>query len=115
LREKTAKPLKLSNDWDNNLYRNVVHVLVESEGIIPGGQAERVISIVKALISEEIKKGLLTDEERQACIYKVSTSPAPYAFTDADGTLINPEIYSIVDTKKLAQAQLDKILSLLRA
>jgi len=56
MREKIAKPLKLSDDWDNNLYRNVVHVLAESEGMIPGGQAERVISVVKALICEEIEK-----------------------------------------------------------
>lgn len=56
MKEKIAKPLKLSDDWENNLYRNVVHVLAETEGMIPGGQAERVIQVVKALFKEEIEK-----------------------------------------------------------
>ena len=56
MKEKIAKPLKLSDDWANNLYRNVVHVLAETEGMIPGGQAERVIQVIKALLKEEIKQ-----------------------------------------------------------
>ena len=56
MREKIAQPLQLSDDFENNLYRNVVHVLVECEKMIPGGQAERVISVVKALLREEIEK-----------------------------------------------------------
>ena len=50
------KPPVLSDDWDNNLYRNVVHVLAECENMIPGGQAERVIEVCDALYGERIKQ-----------------------------------------------------------
>jgi len=50
------KPPVLSDDWDNNLYRNVVHVLAECENMIPGGQAERVIEVCDALYGEKIKQ-----------------------------------------------------------
>jgi len=55
MKERIAEPLRLSEDFENNLYRNVVHVLAESENMIPGGQAERIIPIMKALLREEIE------------------------------------------------------------
>lgn len=52
----------------------------------------------------------MTDEERISLEYKISTSPAPYAFTDKDGTLIDPSRYSFVDTKNVAKAAQKKLV-----
>jgi len=51
-----GEPLELSDDWENNLYRNIVHTLVETEGMIPGGQAERVMKVCKALYRQKTEK-----------------------------------------------------------
>jgi len=69
---------------------------------------------VLTLITKEIKKGLLTDEEMKNCTYKISTSEKPYAFTKDDGTILDPRLYSFVDMRKLVQTQLQKILALLK-
>jgi len=50
------KPLELSDDWENNLYRNIVHTLAETEGMIPGGQAERIMVVCDALYEVKIQQ-----------------------------------------------------------
>jgi len=51
-----GEPLELSDDWENNLYRNIVHTLAETENMIPGGQAERVMKVCKALYEPLIQQ-----------------------------------------------------------
>jgi len=51
-----GEPLELSDDWENNLYRNIVHTLAETENMIPGGQAERVMKVCKALYEPIIQQ-----------------------------------------------------------
>ena len=102
MREK-IEPLELSQDFENNLYRNVVHVLVETEKMIPGGQAERVIQVMKALLKQELDKALLTDEELDDCYFNPPT-------TIANEFLGYEEV-----NRHIAQAQLDKAKKILES
>jgi len=60
-----------------------------------------------------VEKCRLTDEELQMGFYKVSTSPPPFAFTEDDGTLVNPSVYTHVRVTTLLEAQLAKAISLI--
>ena len=48
---------------------------------------------------------IMSNEERQKYLYKVSTSPEPHAFTANDGTLVSPNVYNHVRVDGLLQAQ----------
>ncbi len=48
---------------------------------------------------------LLSDEEIKEHLYIVSTSRGPLAFTERDGTLLSPNVYSLVRIEGLLQAQ----------
>jgi len=63
---------------------------------------------ILALIAEEIEKGLLTDEEIEVAYWKYSWDELADIFPDTSGRMID------LRRKAVAQAQLDKILSLLK-
>jgi len=60
------------------------------------------------LISEEIEKGLLTDEEIEVAYWKYSWGELADIFPDTSGRMID------LRRKAVAQAQLQKILALLK-
>ena len=55
-----VKPLQLSDDWDNNLYRNLVHVIATNENMIPGGVAEKLIPLIKAIYKPLLQQARLS-------------------------------------------------------
>ena len=55
-----VKPLQLSDDWDNNLYRNLVHVIATNENMIPGGVAEKLIPVIKAIYKPLLQQARLS-------------------------------------------------------
>jgi len=63
---------------------------------------------ILALIAEEIEKGLLTDEEIEVAYWKYSWDELADIFPDTSGRMID------LRRKAVAQAQLDKILALLK-
>jgi len=63
---------------------------------------------ILTLIAEEIEKGLLTDEEIEVAYWKYSWDELADIFPDTSGRMID------LRRKAVAQAQLDKILALLR-
>ena len=95
------KPPVLSDDWDNNLYRNVVHVLAECENMIPGGQAERVIEVCDALYGEKIKQAR-QDTARE--IFEDIESLQPFTLSNyfkLDGIGLSPRNYQSLKSKYL--------------
>jgi len=76
--------------------------------LMKGRDLTKEASEILALIAEEIEKGLLTDEEIEVAYWKYSWDELADIFPDTSGRMID------LRRKAVAQAQLDKILSLLK-
>jgi len=76
--------------------------------LMKGRDLTKEASEILTLITEEIEKGLLTDEEIEVAYWKYSWDELADIFPDTSGRMID------LRRKAVAQAQLDKILSLLK-